>query len=262
MFEVPSLNFSLPNYEIMESFFKTQSLFNLILKWKFHLAGFVILAGILAIIFSSDFFIKPKYESSAVIYPSGMKSFSDESETEQMLEIISSNDIMFKLIETFDLPKHYDIDREQKQYIHKIVKAFQGNVSFKKTANEAVEIVVRDENPQIASDMVDSIISFYNEKVLNINKLKSAELVVIYKNEMIKRNAEIDSLSSVITRLRKEYGILHMPAQVEKFTEAIYLGKSLNEAREVLGGWKEMGSEYQKTDSLFFYAIADYCMPN
>lgn len=242
----------------MESYFTTKNLFNLLLKWKFYLAGLVVIAGVSAVIFSSPFFIEPKFESSAVIYPASSVTFSDESETEQMLEILASSDVMFKLMEDFDLPMHYDINPDEDEFLHKIMRAYRNNVNFSKTANEAVEISVRDKDPQIASDIVDSLISYYNAKLLNLNKQKSIEHVKIFRDEMEKRQNEIDSLGAVLTNIRQEFGILHMPSQVEKYTEAINMGRGLNEAREVLSGWKKMGAEYQKTDSLFYYAIADF----
>lgn len=242
----------------MESYFTNKNLFNLILKWKIYLAIIVLFAGICAIVFSSPFFIEPKFESSAILYPASPVTFSDESETEQMLEILASSNIMFQIIDAFDLAKHYDIDTEDRAYIHKITRAYRSNVSFNKTANEAVEISVRDKDPGKASAIVDSLISFYNQKLLDLNKQKSIEHVVIFRDEMIERQKEIDSLSRVLTKIRKEYGILHMPSQVEIYTEAITMGRGLNEARDVLTGWKKMGAEYQKTDSLFFYAISDF----
>lgn len=219
---------------------------------------FVLIAGIMAVIFSSPMFIEPKFESYAVLYPASTNTFSDESETEQMLEILASTDIMFRIIEAFNLPEHYDIEEDDPRFKHRIVKAYSDNVNFKKTPNEAAIITVRDKDPEVASNMVDSIIKFYNEKILGINVSKTKELVFIYRNEKDKKMKEIDSLGRAVTTLRIDYGLLHMPAQVEKYTEAIYMGKSLPEAREVLGNWKEMGAEYLKTDSLYFYAIADY----
>ncbi|MFQ3676159.1 MAG: hypothetical protein SNJ64_06445, partial [Endomicrobiia bacterium] len=64
-------------------------------------------------------------------------------------------------------------------------------------------------------------------------------------------------LGELLKKFRTEYGLLDMSAQVEKYTEAVYLGRSLDEAREVLGNWKNFGAEYQKTDSLFYFAIKD-----
>ena len=68
---------------------------------------------------------------------------------------------------------------------------------------------------------------------------------------------EIDSLGTILKNYRTEYGMLDMTAQVEKYTEAIYSGRSLDEARTVLGNWQEYGAEYHKNDSLFYYALSD-----
>ncbi len=241
----------------METYFKTKSIFSLLLKWKWHLIVLVVVAGALGSLFSSSWFIKPKFKSSATVYPANIVVFSDESETEQMLELIQSTDIKFKVIESFELFDHYEISKDDNNYIAKVIKAFDGNVSFQKTPNEAIVITAVDEDPEIASDMVDSIISFYNLMVLELNIKKSQEIVKIYGREVTKKSHEVDSLGDVLKTLRTEYGLLDMSTQVEKYTEAIYMGKSLDEARDVLGNWKEFGAEYHKVDSLFFYAISD-----
>lgn len=118
-------------------------------------------------------------------------------------------------------------------------------------------ISVVDEVPQTAADMVDSIICYYDQMVLDMQKLKSKEIVKIYQREYHKKLKEIDSLAGALNTYRTEYGLLDLSAQVEKYTEAIYMGKSLDEARTVLGNWEEYGADYQKTDSLYFYAISD-----
>lgn len=241
----------------MESYFKTKSIFSLLLKWKWHLIVLVVVAGALGALFSSSWFIKPKFKSSATVYPANIVVLSEESETEQMLELVQSTDIKFKVIESFELYNHYGISKDDNNYIAKIMKAFDGNVNFQKTPNEAIVITAVDEDPEIASDMVDSIISFYNQMVLDLNIVKSQEIVKIYNREVVKKSHEVDSLADILKTLRIEYDLLDMSAQVEKYTEAIYMGKSLNEAREVLGNWKEFGAEYHKVDSLFFYAISD-----
>jgi uncharacterized protein involved in exopolysaccharide biosynthesis len=241
----------------MENYYKTKSIFKLILKWKWHLIIFVIIAAGLAVLFSSSLFIKPKFKSTATVYPANITVLSEESETEQMLELIESTDIKFRVIESFKLYDHYGVSKDDSNYKDKILKYFEGNVSFQKTPNEAIVISVVDEDPQIASDMADSIISFYSDMVLSLNKVKSKEIVTIYYKEYTKKLEEIDSLSKQLKTFRTEYGLLDLSAQVEKYTEAIYLGKSLDEARTVLGNWEEYGSDYQMTDSLYYYAISD-----
>jgi len=253
----PKWNVEWPNYETMESYYKTKSIFKVIGKWKWHLLVIVVVACVLSVLFSSPWFIKPKYKSSATVYPANIIAFSEESETEQMLELINSTDIKFRIIESFELFNHYGVSKDDVNYKAKILKFYNGNVNFQKTPNDAIVISVVDEDPQIAADIADSIICYYNDMVLEMHMIKSEEIVEIYSNEYQKKLVEIDSLADKLKSYRTEYGLLDLSVQVEKYTEAIYMGKSLVEARTVLDNWKEYGADYQKVDSLYFYAISD-----
>ncbi|MDA3819375.1 MAG: hypothetical protein PF590_02765 [Candidatus Delongbacteria bacterium] len=242
----------------MESYFKNKNLFNLITRWKYHLIIIMVVAGALAVLFSSSYFIKPKYESKAVLYPFNTITLSEESETEQMLEVLQSSDIRFKIYETFDIAEHYGIPSDDAEYLAKLNNSFDKNIGFSKTPNEAIEIEFMDTDPQMASDVVDSIIAFYNQKQLQLNKIKSKEQVRIYNGRVSNKMTEVDSLISVLKKHRKENDLLHYGIQVEQYTEAIINGRCLNEARKNLGNWKEFGGEYLKTDSLLWNAMEDH----
>lgn len=242
----------------MENYFNTKKIFSLIIKWKWHLMSFVIIVAVCSAIFSSPWFIKPKYTSSAVVYPANVIPVSDESESEQMLEILKSEDIKFAIIEAFDLYKHYEVEKGQPKSNWKILKYYDANINIRKTPNDAIVISARDIDPQIASNIVDSIIKFYDALVLNLNASKSREIVNIYKNQMQLKLKEIDSLGLILKTFRTDYNLLDMEAQVQKYTEAITNGRSLEESRKVLDNWREYGSEFHKTDSLFYYALKDY----
>jgi uncharacterized protein involved in exopolysaccharide biosynthesis len=230
--------FELPKYDVMESYFKTKSIFALIMKWKWHLLVLAVVAGAMGALFSSSWFIKPKYKSSAVVYPANIVPLSEESESEQMLELIQSDDIKFMVVDAFDLYEHYGISKDDPNHVWKILKYYNGNVNIQKTPNEAIVITVTDIDPQVASDMADSIISFYDKLVLNLNTKKSKEIVSIYKKQLDIKFKEIDSLGNLLKTYRTEYGMLDMTAQVEKYNEAIYSGRSLDEARTVLCNWQ------------------------
>ncbi|MDR2011287.1 MAG: hypothetical protein LBQ22_12485 [Bacteroidales bacterium] len=243
----------------MENNFKTTDLLTMVLKWKWHLLALALIAGMLGAVFSSPFFIKPKYKSYSILYPANIKAISDESESEQMLEIIQSSDIKFKVIEELDLYSHYKIDEEKdKEAVFNILSEFDKNVSVQKTSNEGIKITALDENPQMAVDIINSMIKYYDELVLKLNVTKSEEILEIYKKEKDLKIEEIDSLSNSITDLRMKYGLLDLTSQVKTYTEAINNGKNINEAKTVLGNWKEYGTELAKTDSLFSYALRNY----
>ncbi|MFP4664574.1 MAG: hypothetical protein ACLFM1_09120 [Bacteroidales bacterium] len=239
----------------MENYFKNKGLFELISKWKYHLLILMLVAGGLSVLFSSSLFIHPKFESKAVLYPFNISPLSEESETEQMLEIIKSNDIRFDIYEAFDLDEHYGIAPNDPEYLNILNSRFDKHISFGKTPNEAIEITFLDSDPQLASDVVDSIIMFYNQKVLALNRNKSGELVKSYKHEIRRKHSEIDSLTGVLNKYRKENNLLDYGIQVEEYSEAIAQGKNLKDVRKELNNWKEFGGEYLKTDSLLWNAM-------
>src|SRR4051812_47029518 len=91
-------------------FFNSYDLLQLVHRWRKHLlvVGLISLAA--SVIFTSPAFIKPKYKSFAIVYPSNLIAYSTESATEQMLQLAQSYDIRNKIIRTFNLYQHYDID--------------------------------------------------------------------------------------------------------------------------------------------------------
>jgi capsular polysaccharide biosynthesis protein len=89
----------------MDKLFNSRHLVSLIGKWRYHLLVIVIITAILAMIFSGPSFITPKYESHAIAYPANVEPYSDESETEQMLQILNSQDIIDSMVNKFDLAK-------------------------------------------------------------------------------------------------------------------------------------------------------------
>ena len=62
-----------------------------------------------------------------------------------------------RIIEAFDLYKHYDVDSMKNQY-HRttVTKMFDENVSVKKTEYESVQITVLDTDPKVASAIAES----------------------------------------------------------------------------------------------------------
>ena len=203
----------------MDSQFYQINLLQLLLKWKTHLAIILVLAVILAVVFSGPAFITPKYESFAVVYPSNIAPYSDENETEQMLQILQSKDITDSVIKIFDLAAHYEIDSSYKYFHSTMMYEYSQNVSINKTPYEGVRIEVNDKDPVIASEMVWEIIDLYNKKVRQLHEEKFSEVVAMYERAVEKKEKYIDSLNQRLTRLSTEYGLTDFTAQAEQTTK-------------------------------------------
>jgi len=207
----------------MENYFGNFNLFQLCYKWKWHLVIFVLIAGILGLIFSGPFFIKPKFKSVAIVYPANISKFSEESETEQMLQWFESRDIVDSMIKKFDLPKHYKIKTNDRFYMSKIYKTFDENVTIAKTKYESVKIEIYDTDPQIACDMVNSLIDFYNKKVRNIHREKYQEVLTIEESRLMEKKRQQDSLLRTINNIRTKYELIDYGIQTNEVTKG-YLG--------------------------------------
>ena len=222
--------------------------------------------GVLAIvfsgIFSSPLFITPKFKSTARIYPSfNIYKYSDESESEQLLEYINSLDVKLRVIDAFNLSEVYKINKQDPQYLTYILAEFNDNVSFKKTEYETVEISVLDIDPRRACLMCDSIISFLDDKIRSVHRIKYEEAVKIAKNDLRSIDHEIDSIQGKMDILRKDYKILDYETQTKEITRGLVTvlaeqkkntsgGKELQEWMKNLsekGGEYELLAEQQKT---------------
>lgn len=247
----------------MNNFFDNQRILNLIWKRKFHFMLVGIIAIILSAIFSGPAFIKPKYKSTARVYPTNLWVLSEESETEQMLEILNSKDIKLKMFDAFRLDEVYRISKESPFYLTYMFDIYSKNVSMSKTEFETVEIKVMDHLPERASDMVDSIIFFFNKKVREIHKAKDKEMVEISKKGLTKKYDELDDLMIELDSVRNEYGILDYESQVPEITrgyvEALATGRgSASDTRkiqEMYQNLSEKGTEAMLLESRFDYLL-------
>ncbi len=223
----------------MESQFYQINILQLLLKWKFHLSIIVVIAIILAAVFSSSVFLTPKFESNAVVYPANISPYSDESETEQMLQVFQSSDIRDSVIHKFDLAKHWEIDSSYKYFYTTMLWEYSQNVKIGKTPYEGVSIEVLDKDPQMASDMVNAIMDFYNLKVKQLHEIKFGEVVKMYERAIRKKENYIDSLENQFFILGTEYGLLDYTSQSREIARG-YLktidgsGSSHINSREVL----------------------------
>ncbi|MFA6126577.1 MAG: hypothetical protein WC699_04675 [Bacteroidales bacterium] len=218
----------------MNPYLNNKTLLALALKWKYHLGVIAVISGIIAIVLSSPLFLKPKYKSTAVIYPVNMGVYSEESYTEQMLEIINSGDIRDQMIKAFKLDEHYKISPDYKYYKTALYGKYAEEVSFRKTENEAVKVQVLDTDPLIACAMVDSIRKFYDLKVQSLHRVKVAEEYNIRSREVERLKIEVDSMANILGELGRKYGVMEITGQSEGISAAYFQAVANNKDNPAL----------------------------
>ncbi len=175
-----------------------------------------VLAVIFGAIFSGPTFITPLYKSEAIAYPANINSYSDESETEQMLQIIQSQIIVDSVIQRFNLVDHYEIDPEYPYWRSVLNKQFHDNVKIGKTPYEAISIVVTDKDPEIAAAMANAILEFYDIKTALMHKNKRYEVIQMYQKQLDAKIALIDSLKNRLENLGSTYGLIDYSVQSQE----------------------------------------------
>ena len=191
----------------MDNNFNNLSLVQLILKWKWHIIIITVAAAICGAVFSSSAFITPLYKSEAVAYPANINPYSDESETEQMLQIINSQSIMDSIVEKYDLWSDYGIDKNDKFAKTYMVNEYQGKIKISKTPYEAVSIAVSDKDPFVACNIAKDILNFYDKKVHELHNQKVGEVVAMYERQLRLKQHDIDSLKQRVVEIGTQHGI-------------------------------------------------------
>ena len=210
----------------MDSNFNNLSLVQLILKWKWHIIIITVAAAICGAVFSSSAFITPLYKSEAVAYPANINPYSDESETEQMLQLINAQSIMDSIIEKYDLWTDYKIDKNYKYGKTYMINEYHSKIKIAKTPYEAVSVTVQDKDPEVACNIAKDILNFYNDKVQSIHKQKNMEVVEMYARQLREKQQGIDSLKTRMSELAETYGVLDFVSQSKEVTRGWLTGSA------------------------------------
>jgi len=225
----------------MEQYFNNKKEIRIFLKWKKHIIIASLLIGIAGIIIS--YFVKPKYESIAILYPSNVFPYSEETETEQVLQTFQSSDIRNAVIKQKNLYDHYKIDRNANLGIYYINSYWDEHVSISRTPNDAIKIRVLDRDPKMARDIVNSIIDEYHLFTRNLHKSKFQEVIELYSRQRERKFVMLDSLKREIKKYN-EMGIYDVPYQARELAAATLKGGNAAEIAKMQKVFNEHSSDY------------------
>jgi len=227
--------------------------YNVIRKNLILLIIVILAAALAGAIFSSEAFMKPRFKSTAAVYPINTIPHSDESETEQMLQIFGSEAIKESVLNTFELWKRWDdLAPGSPEYNHWSNELYQERVSIGPTRFESVEIVCQDEDPEVAKKMAEHIIDKFNEVARQMDRDIHLKYFEMKEFELSNLKVVIDSIQGRMQELRMEGGLFDFESQSERVTEG-YLrmlnsGSSsakLDEVKALMASLAKDGSELE-----------------
>jgi uncharacterized protein involved in exopolysaccharide biosynthesis len=234
----------------MEPAFDNRFILNGISKWKKHLLIVALLSAAASAFFSGPMFIKPRFKSQAVLYPVNLVPYGNESPAEQLLQLLQSSEVRNAVMVNLHLDQHYGIPCNPAQPTNLLIREFNDRVSISKTEYESVEINVLDTDPKMAWKVANEIIREMNLFARKIQREKSAELKVMFSEQLRRKNEEMDSLQNKLKDLRVNYGILDFDREVRDVGRAVTksLGKGVPGAlAEKHRNFAEKGGEFQKS---------------
>jgi uncharacterized protein involved in exopolysaccharide biosynthesis len=208
---------------------------NLILfLWKRRVILIIVtlVAAIASAIFSSPFFITPKFKSTVVMFPTSSNAiskallsdrfggkqdileFGEEEQAEQMLQILNSSQIRNNIIEKYNLMEHYDIDSTSKYKKTNLTREYNDNITFKRTEFMAVEVKVMDKDPVIAANIANDIADLLDSTKNKMQKERAIPGFKITEKAYFDLKNDIKKMEDSLIVLR-ELGVFDFESQSE-----------------------------------------------
>jgi len=244
-----------------ESIFSSTDLLIYIWKRRIPLGIITTVAAIISTLASLS--VTPKFRSSVIMFPTSsisvMKNLDrdiyeigDEDHSEQLMQILSSEEIKSRIIQKYDLMNHYGIDSLSSFPLTRINSEYYSNISFRRTEYMSVMVEVMDKNPQMAADIANDISSLADTVYNTMLRQRSVEIYRLMEAEFNEAFAGFQKMKDSLDVL-SSFGINNYIAQSDRYHEAY--GNALvsgnSEAIKVLENKLKIMSKYGGTYQAF-----------
>lgn len=168
----------------------------ILLKWKWQIVGITAISAVVAAIFAL-FVMDEYYYSWSTFYPTNqamtdrtsifntetaqqLDYFGGKGDINRILTIANSVPVIQSIIDSFNMPAHYQVDTTKKYWRTIVRKKFEKNYSAIRTEHDAVEISLYDTDPKVAAAIVNTIVAkidYLNKQHISDTKRKVYNLI-------------------------------------------------------------------------------------
>jgi uncharacterized protein involved in exopolysaccharide biosynthesis len=147
----------------------------------------------------------------------GLLAFGEEEQTEQMLQVLQSDQIKNRVIQKYDLMNHYKIDPDFRFKYTLLDKKFKKYIKFKRTKYMSIVIEVLDRDPQTAANIANDISNLVDSTMNRIQRDRALIAFQLVEKEYIDAANHIKLLEDSLNVLRS-IGIYEYEKQSEVIT--------------------------------------------
>jgi tyrosine-protein kinase Etk/Wzc len=156
---------------------------------------------------------KPEYifgQSSAA-----MNYYGSEEDVDRIFSIAKSRELVFFIVDSFDLYKLYNIDPQHPKAKAKIVKKFKTHYRVLKTEYGGIELGIEDKDPELSSLMTKAARNYINEKSTQLIKNIQISTLNVLSSDMLEKQQRLTQMADSLISIRKEFGIYNTETQSE-----------------------------------------------
>lgn len=196
-------------------------------KWLVGLTllGFVI-SIVLSLLIENQYkaeltlFAAPAISPSITLKAASHRKFGHENELDQLLQVLKTNEIKWKIIDKYNLTEHYDIDPDAPFARTSVLQTYNGNIKYSKTDMLSIKITVWDKDPEMAANMANDIAALLDSSMNKLQKQMAKANLFLVKKELFNTKRAIDIIQDSLAILGTK-GISNVEAQSQAYSEAL-----------------------------------------
>jgi tyrosine-protein kinase Etk/Wzc len=208
----------------------------------------------------------PIFRSTAIVFPTATSTvsfseqrnakaaamdFGEEEQAEQLVQILQSSKIRDRIVEEFDLYKHYDISQNDQNKRYKLVLEYGSNFNYTRTRYGSIQIDVLDKDPELAAKMANRVVDLIDTVKNEMLHQRTYEAFqVSIRKKTILQN-ELDEISNRIDSLASK-GVMNIDARAGLY-QAYVDANNAGEKEDIKGKLlvnEQLGSTYDELEHL------------
>ena len=203
-----------------------------IFKWKKYIIYTCLVTAIGAIV--TVLILPVYYKSTTIFYAASPDLATPEAifggsstapdyygtgnDTERLITIAESGELVNYMVEKFNLYERYDIDPDEPLGPYNVQLKFNTHYDVIKTKYDAVRLSMEDEEKEMAAQMANAAREYISNAGQKLIKDSQAKLLKIYENNLSAKKSQLDSLNKRLQAVRHQFGIYNTEGQSENLS--------------------------------------------